>query len=214
MKAISSGAQWSCRVILGSSYFTQLDPVVWERVMLTDQVDDFQARLLCKKWLSLGLYMLDFKRTDRVRNEAILQAMCQKPLSIKQRQLLWLGHILRAPKMTWLDDRPMHCMHHCTRAIGVHAYMGTEREGSGPRPANWAILLETGSCVIIIVYIDQFNCQSHTASRALRRLRNIYGDCAIILARVIVNLILHCAQQKKKFLYYSIEGARVAYLGL
>jgi len=37
------------------------------------------------------------------------------------------------------------------------------------RPANWAILLETGSCAIIIVYIDQGNCQSHTALRATEK---------------------------------------------
>jgi len=40
--------------------------------------------------------MIGFKRTDHVRNEVILQAVCQKPPStvIKQRQLRWL----RAPE--------------------------------------------------------------------------------------------------------------------
>jgi len=61
--------------------------------------------------------------------------------------------------------------------------------------------------------IDQGHCQSRAASRALQRLPNIYGDCAIILTRGIVNPVLHCAQQKK-FLYYSIERARVTNLGL
>ena len=43
-------------------------------------------------------YMLSIKRTDRVRNDAVMEKTGQIPLSVtvKQRQLSWLGHILRS----------------------------------------------------------------------------------------------------------------------
>jgi len=60
--------------------------------VMTSRLDSFAT--------SCYRYMLGVKRADRVWNEAILQAVCQKPLStvIKQRQLLWLGHVLRVPE--------------------------------------------------------------------------------------------------------------------
>jgi len=55
---------------------------------------------------------------------------------------------------------------------------------TGTRPGNSAILLETGSCAIILTRVDS---PSRDASRALRRLCNIYEDCrrdcAILLTR-------------------------------
>ena len=45
-------------------------------------------------------YMLGIRRIDRVRNEKVLEAVGQIPLStcVKRRQLRWLGHALRAPE--------------------------------------------------------------------------------------------------------------------
>ena len=43
-------------------------------------------------------YMLNIKRTDRVRNDTVMEKTEQLPLSVtaKQRQLRWLGHLLRS----------------------------------------------------------------------------------------------------------------------
>src|SRR5580692_7032635 len=59
------------------------------------------TKAMCKRldsfYTSCYRYMLRIKRTDRVRNDIILQTVNQQPLSnvVKERQIRQLGHVLR-----------------------------------------------------------------------------------------------------------------------
>jgi len=97
------------------------------------------------------------------------------------------------------------CLYWCIIRFIVSSYSGT-------RPGNWAILLENGSCSNgRSVWWDA----KHSA--VYDGMENALGRillCNFIAQLRFFNPILHCVQQTKKFLYYSIEGARVTYLGL